>query len=60
MGRFEATSKASSSTPLTPSPSVLGQPLAAVKRSMLKNSQLVNYLNEGRETDRLNIKEQLD
>jgi hypothetical protein len=38
----------------------MGHPLAVAKRSMMKNSHLVNYLLEGGESERINVKEQLD
>ena len=38
----------------------MGHPIVSVKKSMLKKSQLVSYLGSTNESERVNIKEELD
>lgn len=45
---------------MTVTPSIMGHPLNLAKKSMIKNSHLVNHLLDGREADRINLKEKLD
>lgn len=57
--KLEVVSKTSGNG-TTVNPSLMGHPIVSVKKSMLKKSQLVSYLGSTNESDRLNIKEELD
>jgi hypothetical protein len=58
MQRLEVVSKTSGN--ITSNPTILGNPITTVKKSMLKKSQMVNSLGTGSVTERLNVKEELD